>query len=94
MKINSPQPFARGQGQPFQNGPFLGGEIYIIPASITAGSNTTFTHTLRVPPRHIEVVQPIANEFPSRLKIISSNSASVTVGFESAQSAGAKLFLW
>lgn len=90
----SEQPFARGQGQPFSSGPFLGGKTWILSSSVGAGGMVTFSHSLRVTPRHIEVVQPLPGEYPSRLAIMASDTEHVTVKFESAQSAGAVLFLW
>jgi len=92
----SPQPFARGQGQPLTTGPFLGGYVYKITSSVSAGGTVTFNHTLRATPRHVEVVSNTANlaEYPSRVAFTVLKSASVTVKFESAQSAGAFLWIW
>ena len=91
---SSPQPFARGQNQPFQNGPYLGGEIYLLPSNVSAGGSVTFTHNLRAFPRHVEVVAPIHGEYPSRLAVVTANTATMTVQFESAQSANAALWVW
>lgn len=91
---SSPQPFARGQGQPFQAGPWLGGQIFILASNVAAAGTVTLTHSLRVLPRHIEVLQPILGEYPSRLAITASSTATLTVKFESAQSAAAVLWLF
>ncbi len=90
----SEQPFSRGQGQPFSSGPFLGGKTWILSSSVGAGGTVTFTHNLRVVPRHVEVVQPLLGEYPSRLAITAADNTNMTVKFESAQNAGAVLFLW
>jgi len=88
----STQPFARGQGQPFQAGPWLGGEIFILGSNVAAAGTVVLTHNLRVLPRSIQVLQPILGEYPSRLAITVSSTASLTVKFESAQSANAVLW--
>jgi hypothetical protein len=88
------QPFARGQGRGFGTGPFLGGYLYALVVNVAAAGTLTIPHTLRVVPRHVEIVGTILSEYPSRVCFSTASPSSVTIVFESAQSAGATAWLW
>jgi hypothetical protein len=91
---SSEQPFARDQGKPFTTGPFLGGYIFVTTAAIAAGGNIAISHTLRVAPRHAEVIAQIIGEYPSRVTFTAKTATTATIKFESAQSIGASIWLW
>ena len=88
------QPFARDQGKPFTTGPFLGGYVFVLVGSVAAGGSVAINHPLRVPPRHVEVISQILGEYPSRVAFSTNTPSVATVKFESAQSAGAALWMW
>jgi hypothetical protein len=88
------QPFARDQAKAFTTGPFLGGYVFVLTAGVAAGGSVNVDHPMRVLARHVEVVGQPLNEYPSRVTFSANTPARATVKFESAQSAGAALWLW
>jgi hypothetical protein len=90
-----PQPFARGQGTTFRDGPFLGGYTFTLKAPLGAGGTVVFPHALRVIPRHVEVVGCAQGAFPSRAALTAATTmAMASVMLESGGAVGDTIWLW
>lgn len=90
----SEQPFARDQARTFTTGPYLGGYVFVLTSPVAAGGTANVDHPMRVKARHVEVVGTPLGEYPARVCFAANTAARATVRFESAQSAGAALWIW